>query len=84
MTPNKQQVQLDITQAEDYKCDSCGHDRFKVQYFIKRFSPLVSPTGQEMLIPVQAFACDQCGHVNTDFTPEGGGLSPLDSELPNM
>jgi hypothetical protein len=75
---NKQQVHLDIDQAEDYKCEQCQHDRFKISYFVKRFSPLVSPTGEEMLIPVQAFSCEKCDHVNTDFLPNNNPLRPVE------
>ena len=34
---------------------------------LKKLSALVSPTGQEALIPVAAFACDSCGHINKEF-----------------
>lgn len=68
------QPQLDFSQADTYKCEQCDNDRFVVNYLIKRFSPIVSPTGQEMLTPVQAFACANCGHINKDFLPENDTL----------
>ena len=34
---------------------------------LKKLSALVSPTGQEAIIPVAAFACDSCGHINKEF-----------------
>jgi predicted RNA-binding Zn-ribbon protein involved in translation (DUF1610 family) len=74
MNQLQQNTNLDISQAEVYKCDECGHDRFIVNYIIRRFSPLISPTGQEMLTPVQTFACTKCGHINKDFLPENQGL----------
>lgn len=68
------QQQLDFSQADTYRCEECDNDRFVVNYLIKRFSPIVSPTGQEMLTPVQAFACANCGHINKDFLPENDTL----------
>lgn len=72
MIRNKQE--LDFSQAEMYVCDECDHDQFVVHYIIKRFSALLSPTGQEMLTPVQAFACAKCSHINKDFLPENQTL----------
>ena len=34
---------------------------------LKKLSSLLSPTGQEAIIPVMAFACDSCGHINKEF-----------------
>ena len=34
---------------------------------LKRLSALVSPNGQEAIVPVMAFACDTCGHINDEF-----------------
>jgi predicted RNA-binding Zn-ribbon protein involved in translation (DUF1610 family) len=65
---------LDFSDAETYVCENCGHDHFEVTYLIKRFSALISPTGQEMLTPIQAFACKECGHINKDFLPENETL----------
>jgi uncharacterized Zn finger protein len=66
--------ELDFSSAENYLCEECGHDTFIVHYIIKKFSALISPTGQEMLTPVQAFACAKCGHINKDFLPEAESL----------
>lgn len=66
--------ELDFSAAQNYVCESCGHDRFSVQYIIKKFSALVSPTGQPMLTPVQVFACTKCQHINQDFLPESETL----------
>lgn len=71
MIPGKQQqAQLDFTQSTDITCDECGKNQFKVRYFLKRFSALVSPTGDEMIVPMQAFACASCGHINEEFLHE--------------
>lgn len=68
--PQQQQIQVDFSQATDIVCDSCGHNHFSVVHLLKSFSALISPNGQEMVVPVQAFACAKCGHVNKDFLPD--------------
>ena len=34
---------------------------------LKKLSSLMSPNGQETIIPVGVFACDHCGHINKEF-----------------
>jgi hypothetical protein len=72
MINNKQE--LDFSQAENYTCEECGHDHFVVSYIIKKFSALISPTGQEMITPISCFACAKCSHINKDFLPENETL----------
>lgn len=65
--PDQQQIKIDLKDAEDTKCDKCESVYFVPAFMIKRVSPLVSPTGQEMLAPMQLFQCSSCGHVNDKF-----------------
>ena len=58
---------IDLTHAKDIVCDDCGNKGFKQTMMLKRLSALVSPNGQEAIIPVMAFACDKCGHINKEF-----------------
>ena len=52
---------------EDINCDECENAYFVPAFMIKRVSPLVSPNGQEVMVPVQSFQCASCGHVNKKF-----------------
>lgn len=73
MNTSQNQIQargLDFADADNYVCAQCGHDRFKVTYIIKKFSALVSPSGQEMLTPISCFSCEKCDHINEDFLPD--------------
>ncbi len=58
---------VDLTHAKDIKCDKCGGMGFRQSMMLKKLSALVSPNGQEAIIPVMAFACDSCGHINKEF-----------------
>ena len=67
-TPPKQ---LNIEDTESLKCDACGNYSFLKSYFIRRISPLMSPNGQEALIPIEVFACGNCGKVPDKMIPKG-------------
>jgi hypothetical protein len=60
---------IDLKNAVDLKCDLCQNNLFVPVFFIKYLSALVSPSGQEMNLPIQTFACSKCGNVNKEFTP---------------
>ena len=59
----KAQVQVDLRDAETIKCSSCDNYLFITSFILKRLSAIVSPNGQEALIPVQVYSCGNCGQV---------------------
>ena len=61
--PVPQQVQVDLSQAETMKCEYCGNYVFIKGTVLKRLSPLVSPTGQEGIVPIEIYSCGNCGKV---------------------
>jgi|TARA_R110000824_G_scaffold377724_2_gene569067 hypothetical protein len=70
MIPGKDGVTLDnidLTHATTLECEECQCKGFKQTMMLKKLSPLVSPTGQEAMIPVAAFACEKCSHINKEF-----------------
>ena len=77
MKPRKQlpkaQVKVDLAQAETLKCEYCKNYLFISSTIIKRLSAIVSPTGEEALIPVQVYSCGNCGKVPNSLL-EGTGL----------
>ena len=58
---------VDLTHAKTMECEECVCKGFKQTMMLKKLSPLLSPTGQEAIIPVAAFACEACGHINKEF-----------------
>ena len=58
---------IDVSQTAPVKCDKCENQTFKQTLIIRKISALVSPNGQEQYIPVGVFACEKCGHVNSEF-----------------
>ena len=59
----QQQVQVDLKQADTIKCKECGNYLWIQSFILKKLSALVSPTGQETMIPVQVFSCGNCGKI---------------------
>ena len=58
-----QQVQVDLRDAETIKCDKCSNYLWIQSFVLKRLSALVSPSGQETLVPIQVYSCGNCGKV---------------------
>jgi len=65
----KPKINLDLSQTSDVTCSNCGSHFFHMAYMFKKISALVSPTGKESLIPIETFACLECGNINREFLP---------------
>ena len=67
MKPQKplpqQQVQIDLSDADTMKCQKCENSIFIQGYVIKKISAIVSPTGEEVIAPIQVFNCGNCGEM---------------------
>ena len=71
--PNPQmEVKVNMKDTEDVTCEKCGHKFFTQLMMFKQLSAVMSPTGEESMIPIQVFACNDCGHVNDEFLPPEG------------
>jgi uncharacterized Zn finger protein len=66
-----QQQQLNITldKTTSVVCDKCGCETFQEVVLLRKASRFVTGTPQDALIPIPAFACTKCGHVNEDLLP---------------
>lgn len=58
-----------INDVPTIRCDECGHHVFSDGIVLKRFSPITSPTGEDMVVPVQVYSCMKCHHVNREWLP---------------
>ena len=67
--PMAPQMNVDLSKAEDVKCDKCGNYTFEQVMLMKRMSALISPTGKEAIVPIPTFACNACGFINKQFLP---------------
>lgn len=71
-TPNqpKANVRLDMSQASDVECSNCGSKFFHMAFMFKKLSALISPAGKESIVPIETFACLECGNINREFIPK--------------
>ena len=61
------QQSIDMSKATSIKGEICVGSTFKQTLLISKLSALLSPNGQETIIPTGVFACEKCGHVNEEF-----------------
>ena len=68
---DQQQMNLNITldKTTSVVCDECGSETFQEVVLLRKASRFVTGTSQDALIPIPAFACVKCGHVNEDLLP---------------
>ena len=59
----QQKVQVDLAEAETMNCQKCNNKIFIQGYVIKKISAIMSPTGEEVIAPVQVFNCGNCGEI---------------------
>ena len=64
------QMKVDFSQTTTETCESCENDTFTQVFQMRKLSALLSPTGQEAMIPVQVYACAKCGYINKGFLPQ--------------
>jgi ribosomal protein S27E len=63
-----QNINIDLQEIENVKCEECGEQFFTPVFVIKHISALMSPNGQETLMPIQVFKCEKCNHINEMFS----------------
>jgi len=68
--PQEQQVQINPNDLEDIVCDECKGQCFEPTFLFKKLSAILSPNGQETMIPLQIYRCADCGHINNVFLPK--------------
>ena len=61
------QQSIDMSKATSIKCEKCEGSTFKQTLLISKLSALLSPNGQETIVPAAVFACEACNHVNKEF-----------------
>ena len=65
MNNQQPQMKVDFNQTLPEECEKCGNDTFVQVFKIRTLSALLSPSGQKTVIPIQMFACAECGNINS-------------------
>ena len=68
-------VNVTMGDTEPFVCYDCGNAVFIPAVFLRRLSPIVSPTGKEAMIPIQVYSCGNCGKVPSTLMKEFDGES---------
>tara|TARA_B100000214_G_C23464288_1_gene399790 strand:+ start:96 stop:371 length:276 start_codon:yes stop_codon:yes gene_type:complete len=76
------QVKVDLKDAETIRCKECNNYLWIQSFILKKLSALVSPSGQEALIPIQVYSCGNCGKV-ADGMLDGSGVEN-ESNFPTL
>mgnify|MGYP006409911685 CR=1 FL=1 len=63
----QQNINIDISTVPNVECEECKHTCFVPTFFIKHVHSLMSPTGKDMILPLQVFKCAKCEHINELF-----------------
>ena len=63
---NKQISKEDIL----WQCKKCGSKNFTQVYQMKKLSALLSPNGQEQIVTLPVFICNDCGEELSELKPE--------------
>ncbi len=78
------QIKIDPRTLPDLKCDECGHNRFQIEFFIKKVSPLISGRPKEEMIPIDVFVCAKCGHLNDGLNPLKQVVAATNAEVDSI
>ena len=70
MNSNQTQININPKDLDDIVCKECGCSYFRQVQILKRMSALISPNGKEQRISIPIIRCDDCGHVNEEFSFE--------------
>ena len=70
---SKPKETVDLSKADTLQCEECDNYLFITSYVIKRVSAILSPSGQEGLVPIQVYSCGNRGTVPKKLL-EGSGL----------
>lgn len=70
-----QQLNVDLSTLKNYRCSNCNNQVFQQLFIAKKVTALQSPSGKEGVVPMQIFACVNCGDTPLEF---GGNLIEYD------
>ena len=69
MKMTRENMELVFEKAQTITCEKCNGYAFTNVAIIKRISPLISPTGEEIVMPIQTYQCVECKNINEQFLP---------------
>jgi hypothetical protein len=68
-----QKIRVDLTQAPWMECSE-KNKLFETKLLFKKLSSLLSPSGKEEFIPLEAIVCTKCGKIPSFFFDKAQGV----------
>ena len=65
MINEQQEANKLMENATDILCPKCGSPVYEKVAMIKKLSAIISPSGQEQIIPIEGFRCIECKYIMT-------------------
>lgn len=65
----QQNINIDISNSTEIVCSECGNKTFNQVYLLRKISAVLSPTGQELLIPIMVYECSGCSKIVESTMP---------------
>ena len=64
-----------VAEGTDILCSKCNGRFFQSVTFFRKVSAIVSPTGNDMVAPIDTYSCIDCGNINREFLPSWFGTA---------
>lgn len=68
--PQMPEPQVDVKLTTPLECEKCKGQTFTEALMFRKVSALLTKNGKAGLLPIQVFACVQCGNIPVEFIPK--------------
>ena len=69
MENNQVNVNVNLKDAEDIKCEACESLVFEEKMMLKKISKFLTGSTQDSISPIPVIVCAKCTHINEMFKP---------------
>ena len=60
-------MNVNVNDTENILCPESKNQYIKPIFRVKKISAIISPTGEETIIPIQVLSCTKCDHIVSDI-----------------
>jgi hypothetical protein len=63
-------INVNLKDAEDVKCEKCEGTIFEEKMMIKKISKFLTGSDRDSISPIPVIVCAECNHINEMFRPK--------------
>ncbi len=63
-------ININLKDAEDVKCEKCEGLIFEEKMMIKKISKFLTGSDRDSISPIPVIVCSECNHINEMFRPK--------------